>query len=276
VVQVPGARPTENQKKKKSMSKLVSFPSGATHVRLTAVDGKEHTYDKKEADEGLAGKPGTIKFLVVQKDGSFLAFAGGAIVNPLAENPKIIGVNMATGEPIQADPVVDVPPAAKDSPDEKAAPQITHFDPEAEKKAQAAEPLPKSESEPEPAKPEPNSGENVTPKKKKTKKSTGSKPASKPSSKPTSKPKPSSKPAAKPASDGKPKLKKTKFIAELANGKLTARDVAKKVVSKFPEEGMTADAQFEKALRFVRAVPWHMKKAGLKGPFYAPQRGEKK
>ena len=58
----------------------------------------------------------------------------------------------------------------------------------------------------------------------------------------------------------KPRTGKTKFIADLIlEHKLTADEIAAKVVEKFPESGSKED-QMAKAKRFVRAVPWHMHK----------------
>lgn len=75
------------------------------------------------------------------------------------------------------------------------------------------------------------------------------------------------KPATKAAPEPKPaktkKEGKTKFIADLIlEHKFTARDIAAKVVAKFPDPALDFDAALAKALRFVRAVPWHLKQKG--------------
>ena len=90
---------------------------------------------------------------------------------------------------------------------------------------------------------------------------------------------------AAPAAEAKPKKKastpkahnpnnKTNFIISKMDGKLTAQEIAEKVVAKFPEKGSDA-AQLAKALRFVRACTWHAKQRGIKDAHYAKAVREK-
>lgn len=66
---------------------------------------------------------------------------------------------------------------------------------------------------------------------------------------------------------------KTWFIFGLGNGKLTARQIAEKVVQKFPGKG-SDEHQLKKALDFVRACSWHAKRQKVDFS-YAPARGKK-
>jgi hypothetical protein len=50
---------------------------------------------------------------------------------------------------------------------------------------------------------------------------------------------------------------KGQFIESLIDGKNTAREIADKVVEKFPDKKLGVKAAYEKALRLVRATPAH-------------------
>ena len=66
---------------------------------------------------------------------------------------------------------------------------------------------------------------------------------------------------------------KTGFIAGYMTGeninKFTARQIADKVVVKFPEAKLGPEKAYAKALRFVRAVPWHLNQRGIKHGYFS-------